>query len=237
MYRPNPAELNAFLLGARACLGVLPGVATFGMICGAAMVAAGLTRPEATAMTLLTFAGTMQLAAVQLAATGAPLAVIAIAGMIISLRFVIFSLSLSPYFRELPAGTRAFLSYFLSDNGYAHAITHFVHHPETTGRTAYYLGCVTLVWAVWTSASIAGIVAGAAIPRGWQLEFTASLTFLALGVANMRDRASALAAIAAGTTALLAAALPYRLGLILGAFAGVATGILVERWNQLPSGR
>ena len=52
-------QIDPFLAGARACLAVLPGVATFGMICGAAMVAAGLSRTAAIAMTLLTFAGTM----------------------------------------------------------------------------------------------------------------------------------------------------------------------------------
>ena len=96
-----------FLAGVKACLAVLPGVASFGMICGAAMVAAGLSKTAATAMTLLTFAGTMQLAAVQLAATGAPLVIIALAGIIINLRFVMFSLSISRHFRGLPARVRA----------------------------------------------------------------------------------------------------------------------------------
>ena len=235
--RKRSDQIGPFLEGARACLAVLPGVATFGMICGAAMVAAGLSRTAATAMTLLTFAGTMQLAAVQLAATGAPLLVIAIAGIIINLRFVMFSLSISRYFKALPGRTRALFAYALSDNGYAQAITHFTLHPEAPGQAAYYLGCATAIWAVWTLASLAGIMAGAAIPREWQLEFIASLTFVALGVANMRDRASALAALAAGATALLSAGLPYRVGLILGAAAGVVTGLLVEKWTLPSSGR
>jgi predicted branched-subunit amino acid permease len=242
---PRPIHLHLrcsdhkapFLAGVKACLAVLPGVASFGMICGAAMVAAGLSRTAATAMTLLTFAGTMQLAAVQLAASGAPLVVIALAGIIINLRFVMFSLSISRYFRGLPARARALFAYALSDNGYAHAITQFTRHPDAPGQAAYYLGCASVIWSVWTLASIAGIFAGAAIPREWQLEFTASLTFVALGVANMRDRAGALAAVSAGATALLTAGLPYRVGLILGAVAGVATGLLVEKWIPSSSGR
>ena len=237
MPRTRSDQIDPFLAGARACLAVLPGVATFGMICGAAMVAAGLSRTAAIAMTLLTFAGTMQLAAVQLAATGAPLAVIAIAGIIVNLRFVMFSLSISGHFRGLPARTRALFAYALSDNGYAQAITHFTLHPDAPGHAAYYLGCVAAIWSVWILASIAGIVAGAAIPHEWQLEFIASLTFVALGVANMRDRPSALAALAAGATALLTAGLPYRIGLILGAVAGVATGLLLEKWIPSSSGR
>ena len=201
------------------------------------MVAAGLSKTAATVMTLLTFAGTMQLAAVQLASTGAPLPIIAIAGIIISLRFVMFSLSISRHFRGLPARVRALFAYMLSDNGYAHAITHFTRHPDAPGHPAYYLGCGVTIWAVWTLAAIAGIFAGAAIPREWQLEFIAPLTFVALAVANMRDRASALAAVSAGATALLTAGLPYRIGLILGAVVGVATGLLVERWIRSSSGR
>lgn len=207
------------------------------MICGAAMVAAGLSRTAAIAMTLLTFAGTMQLAAVQLAATGAPLAVIALAGIIVNLRFVMFSLSISRYFRDLPVRVRALFAYMLSDNGYAQSITRFTLYPGEPGKAAYYFGCVFAVWGTWNLASFAGIFVGAAIPREWQLEFIVSLTFLALAGANVRDRASALAVLAAGSTALLAAGLPYRIGLILGAMAGVATGMLAEKWIPTPSGR
>jgi len=232
----NSDSLRHFLAGCKACLPVLPGVMSFGLICGAAMVAGGLSKTAAVAMTLFVFAGTMQLAAVQLAATGAPLVVIALAGAIINLRFAMFSLSIAPHFQGLPARLRALFAYALSDNGYAQSITHFTLHPAP-GHIPYHAGVTFAIWSAWTVPAIAGVFVGAAFPREWQLEFTVSLTLLALGVANMRDRASALAALAAGVTALLAAGLPYRIGLILGAFAGVAAGILAERWIRPSSGR
>ena len=235
--QPRSDRLRPFLAGSNACLPVLPGVMSFGLICGAAMVAGGLSKTEAVAMILFVYAGTMQLAAVQLAATGAPLVVIALAGAIINLRFAMFSLSIAPHLQGLPARVRAVFAYALADNAYAQSITHFTLHPGEPGHVPYHAGVTLAVWAAWVGAAIAGVFVGAAFPREWQLEFTVSLTLLALGVANMRDRASALAALAAGVTALLAAGLPYRIGLILGAGAGVAAGILAEQWIRPSSGR
>ena len=235
--QPESDRLRPFLAGIKDCLPVLPGVMSFGLICGAAMVAGGLSKAAAVAMTLFVFAGTMQLAAVQLAATGAPLVVIALAGAIINLRFAMFSLSIAPHFQGLPARVRALFAYALSDNGYAQSITHFTLHPDEPGHIPYHSGVTFAIWSAWTLPAIAGVFLGAAFPREWQLEFTVSLTLLALGVANMRDRAGALAALAAGVTALLAAGLPYRIGLILGAAAGVTAGILVEQWIRPSSGR
>ncbi len=235
--QPRSDRLRPFLAGVKDCLPVLPGVMSFGLICGAAMVAAGVPRGAAVAMTLLVFAGTMQLAAVQLAATGAPLAVIALAGVIINLRFAMFSLSIAPHFQGLTGRVRALFAYALSDNSYAQSITHFTLHPDAPGHVSYHAGVTLAIWSAWNTAAIAGVFLGAAFPREWQLEFTVSLTLLALGVANMRDRAAALAALAAGATALLSAGLPYRIGLILGACAGVAAGMLAERWIRPSSGR
>jgi len=210
---------------------------SFGMICGAATVAAGVPKAAAIAMTLLVYAGTMQLAAVQLATTGAPLAVIAIAALIINLRFAIFGLSISGYFKGLPARVRALLAYSLSDNSYAQAITHFTLHPDASGRGAYYTGVTIAVWSAWNVAAIAGVFLGAAFPREWQIEFTVSLTLLALAVANARDRSGAFAGLAACVTAVLSAGLPYRIGLILGAGAGVAAGLIADAWIRSQSGR
>jgi predicted branched-subunit amino acid permease len=73
---------------------------------------------------------------------------------------------------------------------------------------------------------------GAGIPTAWRLEFTVTLTFFALGISLIRDKAMAIAASTAAITAILAMDLPYRLGLLVGAAAGIAAGVVAERWTR-----
>lgn len=235
-----PRFSRAFRSGFGACLPVLPGVATFGVITGVAMVSAGLTPLAALAMSLLAYAGTAQLAALQLASAGTPLVVILFAATVINLRFALYSLSLAPHVRHAPRRLRALLAYALTDNGYAHAITRFTQHPRTARKPDFLLGTCAAVWVAWQGGTLAGVTLGARLPAAWSLEFTIALTFIALAVHSVRDRAGLAAAAASGTVALAAHDLPFRLSLILAAAAGIAAGMAAQfatdRWNPSRSG-
>jgi len=211
---------------------VLPGVAAFGAISGVAMVGAGLTPWLAIVMSVVVFAGTAQLAALQLVSAGAPLGVIFLAGLILNLRFMLYSASIAPHLQSLSPARRWLASYFLSDNGYAHTIARVASQPAAPGHAEYYLGACTAIWVTWECATLAGIAVGAGIPESWSLEFVVVLTFIALGVTSIRDRAAVIAALAAGVTSVVAIDLPFRLGLIAAAIAGIAAGVLAGRWTR-----
>lgn len=213
-------------------LPALPGVASFGVISGVAMVGSGMTPLAAMAMSVATYAGTAQLAALQLLAAGAPLALIFFAALVLNLRFALYSLSMAPHLRTSTTARKWLCSYLLSDNGYAHFITRYASHPEEGGKISYFLGTCTGIWTVWQASTALGIAVGAGIPTAWRLEFTITLTFFALGISVIRDKAMAIAAATAAVTAVLAIGLPYRLGLIVAAAAGIAAGVIAERWTR-----
>ncbi len=73
------------------------------------------------------------------------------------------------------------------------------------------------------------------MPASWSLDFTLALTFIGLVVPALRDRATVLAAASAGLAAVLAFALPLKLGLFLAAAVGIAAGLMAE--ELLPSKR
>lgn len=221
-----------FRSGFRAVVPVLPGVVSFGAICGVGMVAAGLPPWVALAMNVLVFAGTSQLAALQLAAAGTPLAVTLFAAAVINLRFALYSLSISRYVGHAPRRLRIALSYLLSDNGYAHAIARFGVHPDEPRKPEYLLGSEIMIWSAWQAATLAGIAVGKGLPREWSLEFIVTLTFLALAAGAIRDRPALAAALASGAVAIASYALPYRLGLLLATAAGVAAGLVADRWTR-----
>jgi 4-azaleucine resistance transporter AzlC len=221
-----------FLAGARACLPATPGIAAFGVIMGVATVGVGLSPWLAILMTVIVYAGTAQLAALQLFVAGAPLPVILVAGLILNIRFVLYSLSVAPHVARGSLRRKLALSYLLSDNGYAPFAARFAGAPDTRNKIDYLLGSCTAVWVAWNAGTIAGVVAGARVPEGWHLEFVVTLTFLALAIAVIRDRALAAAALASGVTAVLAYPLPFRLGLIAAAAVGIAAGVVWERWTR-----
>ena len=67
------------------------------------------------------------------------------------------------------------------------------------------------------------------MPSSWALDFTLALTFIAMMVPLLKDRPAIAAALAAGITALLGYALPYKLGLVAAAVVGILTGTFLER--------
>jgi len=217
-----------FLAGFKSCLPVLPGVLAFGAISGVAMVAAGMPNYLAMLMSVLVYAGSSQLAALQLLTSGSPVAIAILAALVINLRFSIYSLSITSHLAAAAPRWRPLLSYLLSDNGYAMALRGYERPLGAADKVWYYLGCCAAIWTTWQIGTFSGIVLGARIPGDWHLEFTIVLTFLGIVAPTIRDRAIAAAACAAGVTAVLAWPLPLRLGLLLAAAAGIAAGMLVE---------
>lgn len=218
-----------FLAGARASLPALPGTFSFGIITGVAMIGAGLSPVTAMGMSLIAYAGTAQLVALQLMVTGAPLFVIVLAAFIVNLRFVLFSLTVGPKLPPLRLRSRWMMSYLLSDNGYGFTVDRFTHRPTDPENYPFLVGVCWMIWIGWESGSLVGILFGSVVPVGWSLEFVVTLTFLGFGIAAVVDRAT-LAAFAVGSVvAVLGWAWPLRLGLIVAAVAGVAAGLMVER--------
>lgn len=213
-------------------LPVLPGVGTFGLICGVAMVGSGMSPAAAMALSLAAYAGTAQLAALQLLGAGAPLAVIFLAALVLNLRFALYSLSMAPHFRAATTPRKWLYAYLLSDNGYAHFVARYASHPDAPGKAGYYLGACAMIWSVWQGSTALGVALGAGVPPAWRLEVTVTLTFFALGISVIRDKAMAVAAATAAVTAVLAVGLPYRLGLLAAAGAGIAAGVVADRWTR-----
>lgn len=233
---PTPLQLHPqFLAAVKACLPVLPGVLAFGTISGVAMVAAGMPYYLAMLMSVLVYAGSSQLAALQLLTSGSPLAIAILAALVINLRFSIYSLSIAPHLAAAGAGWRPLLSYLLSDNGYAMSLRGYERPLGAADKVWYYFGCCAAIWITWQIGTLTGVLLGARIPAGWHLEFSIVLTFLAIVAPTIRDRAVAAAACAAGVTAVIAWPLPLRLGLLLAVAAGITAGMLAE--NMLEENR
>ena len=226
----SPRE--AFRAGAHALLPTLVGSLPFGLITGVAGTAAGLTPTETMALSISAFSGIAQLIVCQLIATGSPPPVILLAAAVVSLRLIMYSAALAPHLGELPMRWKALLSYITTDQGFAASVSHFQQSGGTPHREWYHLGGGLAQWVPWQITVAIGAVLGSQVPASWSLDFAVPLTFLAMLIPAIKDRGTALAASAAGVATLATIGLPFRLGLIVAALAGIAAGFFSDRRSK-----
>jgi len=239
-------HLAEFFKGARAMLPVLVGVIPFAMIYAVLALDAGLTPGQSQAMSAIVFAGSAQIVMTQLVRLGTPGLVMILTVGIINLRHVLYSASMAPYLQPLKRGWKWLLAYLLTDEAYVVTAVYYqnsepVYSESRAGREGapageagsdirywFLFGAGFSLWLSWQLSTAAGIFLGAVLPTSWSLDFTLALTFIALVVPNLKDRASVAAALAAGLIAVLAFNLPYKLGLMIAMLAGIGLGLWVE---------
>lgn len=225
-------KLSTFYAGARDICPILLGVIPFGLICGAVCVNVGMPEWGAVGMSTIIFAGAAQLAAAQLLGDNAPLTVVILTGLVINVRFLMYSASLAPHLKGLHPVKKAGLAYMLTDQAYAMSITRFTKPDgESVDKVSYYLGTAVLMWVAFNGTTLIGAYVGALIPAQWNLDFAIPLTFTALVIPAVKDKPTLLAAVVAGAVSYFADPLPYNLGLITAAMAGICVGFGTE-WRQ-----
>ena len=224
-----------FLLGIRDESPILLGVIPFGMIYGILALTAGLPAGVAQAMSAVVFAGSAQFLAVKLIGSGAPAPVVILTAFVVNLRHALYSASIAPRLTRLSPLWKVMLAYLLTDEAYAVSITHYSAPIQTSPSVEesshqhwYFLGAGLALWGAWQLSTAVGIFLGTQVPASWSLDFTLALTFIALVVPNIKDRPSAVAAITAGVTVMFAYGLPYKLGLVAAALAGILAGLWSE---------
>ena len=181
-------------------------------------------------MSLVVFAGSAQFIALSLIAGHAGLAVIVLTTFVVNLRHALYSASLQPRVSRLKQGWRALLAFWLTDETFAVVVQHPGPTAEAPHRHWYWLASglsMYINWFVWT---LTGVLLGQGIPQLQHLglEFAMAATFTGIVVPLLRTRPMLGAALVAAATALLCRNLPYKLGLMLAAFAGVSAGMLLE---------
>jgi len=217
-----------FRAGLRQVGPALPGLFSWGVVSGIALVKSGLTVPQAIGMTLIVFSGTAQLAALPLIASGASYLMIAFTISLTNLRFLVYSASISTDLRRLPGPLRALLGYLTTDNGLV--IYQMSDRADRRRqRVAFILGCNVPVWVAWQIGSLIGIAAAAVLPGSEELSYLGLLAVLAIVVQMTRTRLAVWTAGVAAVFAVLGADWPMGGGMMAGIAAGVAVALALER--------
>jgi 4-azaleucine resistance transporter AzlC len=210
--------------------GIIASIIAFGFVFGLAAKNAGYSPIEASAMSLLCFAGAAQFAAVGYVAAGLPWLPIVVLTAALNARHVLYSASLAPGLRRVASGPhRAFMAHFLTDEAFALTAAHF-HRLGVPDALGYWIAAVIGVFIPWNLATIAGVLLGGAIVDptmlGLDIVFPAAMAGLAVGLVTGRREL-----VAAGSGAVLGVlaslVLGPGVGIVVGGLLGPAFGMAI----------
>jgi len=175
---------------------------TFGVVARQA----GLEPIEIAAMSLLVFAGASEFVMVRLFSESAATPVVIVTVLFINLRHLLMAASLRPYFMRLELTRRLAAAFFLTDESFAMATSHF-----RRGGTSlvYYVTFAVALFVLWNMSTVAGIALGSTIgePRRYGVDFAITATFIGIVVLAVRRPADiAVALVAAAIAGALALA-------------------------------
>lgn len=216
--------------GQKAAGVILASYIPFGIAAGAAMGATSVDPLISILSSPIIFAGTAQIAAVQLLHVGAALAIVVLTVAVINARHLLYSAALAPHLADWSTPQRLGAAFLLADPVYALAASRY-DAPDKGGSTSekrafYFAAGLTCLFG-WTLLLAIGVVAGGFIPEWVPFELAIPLTFLLLTLPLIKNSAGLVAAAVAGIVALVANFLPLGIGLMVGAVAGMVAGAIV----------
>ena len=221
--------------GSPFILVIIPFATLFGVLA----TEAGLNVFETMAFSIVVIAGAAQFTALQLMQENVPTAIVLISALAVNLRMAMYSASLTPYIGAAPLWQRALCAYLTVDQSYVVGVAKFEREPDMTvnQRVRYFLGAVTPIVPLWYLFTLVGALLGAQVPDSWALDFAIPITFLAMIAPMFRTLAHVVAALVAVAVSLLAAGIPYSLGLMVAGIVGMMAGAQAELWQERKRGR
>jgi len=226
---PTPS-IRPALVGVRDTVPLMIGTLPFAVIYGTAAVAAGLPAWVTVAMSAVVFAGSAQFIAVSLVGAGAALPVIWLTTFVVNLRHALYSATLHPVAGHWALRWRALLAFWLTDEVFA-VIEKRLNEIGEADLLPYALGGAGVFYLNWIAWTVVGVAVGGQFPdlAEWGLDFAMIGCFAAMVAPQLRAPTPVVVALVAGATAWFARGLPFQLGLVLAALAGVAAGVLADR--------
>jgi predicted branched-subunit amino acid permease len=227
---PSPSRSDAYWQGVLDSAPFLIVIVPFAVLFGMLATEAGWNIGQVMAMSVMVIAGASQFTALQLISDNAPTVMVILTALAVNLRMAMYSASMAPHIGTAPLWQRALAAYFLVDQTYGTAINRYTLTPRMSPaqKIAYFFGAVTPVCLPWYAATYAG----AAIPPELALDFAVPITFIALVAPALRSLPHLAAAFVSVVAALLLVTVPFGLGLMIAAALAIATGALVEIWQE-----
>ena len=207
-------------------LGYVPVGMAYGVLAGKA----GLSALNVLCMSILVYAGSAQLVAVGLFATGATAAALVATTFAVNLRHVLFSAAMAPLLAGWRKRELAAFAFELTDESFALHAARFGRGDRDKAVTQW---INVLAQASWVGGTALGVALGDVLGdgRAFALDFALPGMFLALLAGQLGSRSQVAAAVSGGGLSLLAAGLGITgYGALAAGLIGAGCGLGVERW-------
>lgn len=225
-------DIEEFLAGAKDAIPIVIGYLTIGFAFGALAQKVGLSTLEIVMMSIFVYAGSAQFIAVSLISAGAALPVLVSTTFLVNLRHLLFSSALVQKAQEVPVRLLAPLSYELTDESFAVAISRSKGHKLTP---AYLMGLFPLSHSGWVLGSYIGCRAADLIadPNRFGLDYTLTAMFIFLAVTQISSKTMIIvAAIAAVISSAIVLAGNTGINAITAICIAATLGVLIDRWKR-----
>lgn len=210
------------------CVAVTP----WGMLCGSLGLQMGLDIWQAQAMSLLVFAGAVQLSALGLFGASAGFSAMLMSSFVISARHLLYSADMRQYIIKLPLRWRVSLGFLLTDEMYALSVAHIQktgvfdrHYALISGFTFY---------ALWNVATCVGIVLGsqAGDLTSLGLEFAIAATFIALVVPYIKSHPVVACVLSSAIMMFILTYYAVNQALLIATATGMLVGFILDTQHE-----
>ncbi len=209
-------------------LGIIASAGGFGFVYGLAARAAGFSPLEASAMSVIVFAGAAQFAAIGYVLGGFSWLGVVLLTAFLNARHLLYGAALAPYLADRPRPLRALMAHLLTDEAFALSIAHF----RRIGRAdlwGYWWAAIVTTFIPWNIATLVGVTIGGQIPDptayGLDVVFPAAMAGLAVGlITGRRELVAALVGAVVGVGVGLA--WDPAAGILAGGLLGPAVGLV-----------
>lgn len=208
---------------------ITTGVIPFGAVVGTVCSEAGFSFFQTMSMNTLVYAGAAQLASVDLMTKNAASVLVIITGLVINLRFLLYSAAMSPVLHNEKFWTKLFCAYSLTDQSYAVMTANQLKLNTPSETVKFYLGGAVCMLLAWDLSVVAGYTFGNFAPASWALEYAVPLSFMALVIPTLKNKNYVIVAGFSFVVSILLNDLPYRLGLIATAALSITLAALLTR--------
>ncbi|MDM3870124.1 AzlC family ABC transporter permease [Porticoccus sp. W117] len=205
------------------CLPAVP----FAFVIGLAIISAGINPVVGWSSSWLIFGGAAQMTLISLLGSGVTAIAAIGAALVVNARHLMYSGAIAPSFQQQPRWMQFFGPYLLIDQVFALAMLRTAEHPDAF--RIYYLTAGFTFWVIWQITTAFALLVGPQVPESWHLQFAVPVLFLGLIVLGIDKPPKLVAALVGAGVTLACIELPNRTGLLVGAVAGVAAGIIAER--------
>lgn len=221
--------MNFFQKGFRAMLPITTGVIPFGAVMGTVAADAKLSFWQSTGMNLFVFAGAAQLAAVELMTKHTAVAVVVATGLIINLRFLLYSAALAPSLQGSRFPVKFLCAYIMTDQSYAIMAANQKQLATNQDAIRFYLGGCFAMFFAWHLSVMGGFVFGNFAPPSWGLDYAVPVSFVALVIPTLKNWKYIAVAAFSAVVSLFLVVLPFKLGLIASALLSIGLAMVLSR--------